>query len=200
MAVERRTIGLIALFVAAAGGLAYIAFGGDDRVDRTPVVRSAPTRVAVAPPPPPPVSPVAAAEPAPDPAAEAGPCGAGMEAFDDLLEDGTRARGCGKRVDGNRLKQGRWTLSDAQGFTMNGEYVDGLREGRWTAWYKSGVVFQYVDFIHDKKEGTWVQWTEDRRKVFERSYRNDVLDGPSTIYFADGGYEVQNWRNGERVP
>lgn len=193
----RRTLGLVALFVTAAAGLAYIVFGGDDKVDRTPVVRSAP----VAPPPPalpqlPQPVPAAVASASP---IDAGPCGPDMEHYDEVESDGTLSSGCGKRVDGNRLKEGRWTMRDTRNFTMEGQYADGLREGRWTAWYPSGSLFQYVEFVHGKKNGVWVQWSEDHRKLFEHAYVDDELDGASTDYFPDGRTETVEWKRGVRV-
>ena len=188
---------MVVLLLAGAGALAYVVFGGDDKVDRTPVVRSAPPRPV---PPPMPQLPVLPARAAVDPVdtPEAGPCGPGMEMYSEIVGDATRATGCASRTDGGRIKQGQWTLVDPKGFKLEGEYVDNLREGRWTAWYPSGSVFQYVNFLHDKKDGVWVQWSEDGRKIFEHSYRDDQLDGPSTDYPADGGYVTSDWRNGVR--
>lgn len=193
-----RTIGLVALFAAAAAGLAYVAFGGDEKVDRAPVVRSAPV-----PRPPPPLpqlpQPVATAVAAVASPVEAGPCGPDMEQFDEVEGDGTHASGCAKRVDGNRSKEGSWSMRDVRGFTLEGKYVGGLREGRWTAWYPNGALFQYVDFVHDKKDGFWVQWSQDGRKLFEHAYRDDVLDGPSTDYMPDGTTQTVEYKDGRRV-
>ncbi len=193
-----RTFASIALFAGAAGGIAYVAFGGDDKVDRTPVVRSAP--VLPAPPPLPQMpQPVAPPPVAAAPAAEAGRCGPDMESFDEVEGDGTRASGCARRVDGGRSKEGTWTMHDPRDFTLEGKYVGGLREGRWTAWYPNGALFQYVEFVHGKKNGFWVQWSQDGRKLFEHAYRDDVLDGPSTDYMPDGTTQTSEYKEGRRV-
>ncbi len=190
-------MGLVALFAVAAAGVAYVAIGSDDEIDRTPVVRSAPPPV-----PPPPVQPVLPPPPSPIaalPPAEAGPCGPDMEPFDEVEGDGTRSSGCGRRIDGNRSREGTWTMHDVRGFTLEGKYVDGLREGRWTAWYPNGALFQYVDFVHGRKNGFWVQWGQDGRKLFEHAYRDDVLDGTSTDYSPDGTTQTSEYKDGRRV-
>ena len=117
------------------------------------------------------------------------------------MQDGTIARGCIRLADGGaRWKEGSWTMTDTKGFVLTGEYVDDLREGEWTAWYPSGVVFQKVDFARDKKNGTWVQWSESGAKTFERQYKDDLQDGVSVSYGADGSVDRSVWRAGAPAP
>ncbi len=202
------TLGWTVLGAAAIASLAYIAFGGDDdevspsrkpAPAATSTITNDPVSPTASPLPPPSIVAPVPSEQRPPPAVEAGACGPGQELVDETFDEGTRGRGCAQRVDGARLNQGRWSLLDTKGFTLSGDYVNGKREGTWTAWYPNGDVFQKVDFVRDKKHGTWIQWGPDGRKKFEHQYRDDRLDGTSTVYNADGGIERSFWRDGQRV-
>jgi hypothetical protein len=204
-----RTVGWLALFAAAAGGIGYVVFGGD---------RAQPEAITSIRRPPPP-TPTREPEPVPmqpalpppsvvpslgpdDASAEydSGGCPDGLVMTDEVYNNTERGRGCARLVDGGQhINEGTWRIDDTHGMTLSGMYVHGLRQGRWTAWYPSGSVFQQIDFVDDKRSGTWIQWTEDGRKVFEKDYRDDRQDGRTLIYLPDGGVEEQTWTNGVQV-
>jgi len=196
VAERRGTLLWLALATAAIASLAYIAFGGSATLP-PPVTSASATAIASPAAPPTSARPVTAAPSAS--AIEAGACSAGAEPLEETYQEGTVGRGCARRVDGFVVREGTWTLVDREGRSMTGLYVDGKREGTWSAWYRSGVMFQRVELVHDKKNGWWIQWAEDGRKIFERHYKDDKLDGTSTEFFGDGSIERTQWRDGQRV-
>ena len=195
-----RAAGWAVLGAAALGSVAYVAFGGSD--DRPPasLAHQPGTLSAV---PESPTASVPGVKP-PEVAASvreasgggASECPAEAELSDETYRDGTRGRGCARRNDGGVVRLGWWNLVDPLGYTLVGEYVDGEREGKWAAYYPSREVFQVVYYEHGKKNGAWIQWTEDGRKIFEREYVDDVQDGWAVDYDQDGGYRRTRWNHG----
>jgi antitoxin component YwqK of YwqJK toxin-antitoxin module len=47
--------------------------------------------------------------------------------------------------------------------------------------------------------GTWVFYTEDGKFTTVESYKNNLIDGPATVYYLDKVTETRNYKDGKRT-
>jgi antitoxin component YwqK of YwqJK toxin-antitoxin module len=67
-----------------------------------------------------------------------------------------------------------------------GEYVEGIRQGKWTLWHENGKVRRVENFSNGKLEGSWKQYRDDGTLESEQSYRNNLRDGKWVAYDSTG--------------
>ena len=88
------------------------------------------------------------------------------------------------------------------GTKQQGEYVNGIKEGKWTYWYNHDQVKTAGKYLNGAKDGKWTEWTANNkitpyfdaegRLIFydwgtntkrEGNYLNGVKDGKWTYWF-----------------
>jgi antitoxin component YwqK of YwqJK toxin-antitoxin module len=67
-----------------------------------------------------------------------------------------------------------------------GEYVDGVRQGKWTLWHDNGKIRRVESFRNGKLEGSWKQYRDDGTLESEQSFRNNLRDGKWVMYDSTG--------------
>ena len=96
-------------------------------------------------------------------------------------------------------REGFWTEKSGDGHTKSGEYIGGLKEGRWTEFYENGRKAGETNFVHGIPNGLEIGWDPEGVKIFERPFRDGVLDGTVVITYPDGHRITEEWRHGTRV-
>jgi len=126
--------------------------------------------------------------------------------------------------DGQLVNHGTYTLYYEGGQKeLEGEYVEGVREGPWhwfyengrrkaecqyrdgqgvyTAYYEDGRLLQKGAYRDDQRTGSWVEYFESGSKAIEGDYVDDQQHGWWT-YWRDGEAPPAmriRWERGERV-
>jgi antitoxin component YwqK of YwqJK toxin-antitoxin module len=79
-------------------------------------------------------------------------------------------------------------------------YSDGIKHGRYTAWYPNGRKKEESLFANDRKDGKSVWYFENGNKAAEYTYRNGIIDGEVSAYHENGKVsEYGLYRNGEQT-
>lgn len=122
-----------------------------------------------------------------------------------------------------RRKEGFWRKVDAEGHKIyEGHFTNGIPSGEFRYYYKDGTlktlshlsmngkkartVSYYPggkkmaagNYVDEKKDSLWQFFNEyDGGKVSEEFYRDDKIDGKSTVYFPDGAVsEIKTYSKG----
>ena len=119
---------------------------------------------------------------------------------------------------GNRI--GAWQEPDPHGGVIEGEYVDGLRVGRWVhrfadgrvrsemeyvageltgpvTWYRStGGLLQKGAFVNDEKHGFWQRWTASGVLIDEGEFDHGTKTGEWIYYAPDGSVKKRTVHRG----
>jgi hypothetical protein len=91
----------------------------------------------------------------------------------------------------NGLKTGRWIEHDSEG-----EYQDDHRHGVWISKGYPNTVDSGA-YSTGKKDGVWLERDSLGRRLWMRSYSNDLLHGASVRYDHEEGTEIhQTYENG----
>ncbi len=69
---------------------------------------------------------------------------------------------------------------------LQGEYVDGVREGLWLSWHPNGNNRGQGRLYRNRRYGTWIMWDDNGQKRSEVSYDVGLRHGRSTVWDADG--------------
>lgn len=91
--------------------------------------------------------------------------------------------------DGSTIKDGHyteWYAPPGHQKMIEGEYVDGLRQGKWTLWHENGKPRRTENFLNGKLEGSWKQYRDDGTLESEECYRNNLRDGKWVDYDSTG--------------
>jgi antitoxin component YwqK of YwqJK toxin-antitoxin module len=67
-----------------------------------------------------------------------------------------------------------------------GDFVDGMRQGKWNLWHENGKLRRTENFLNGKLEGSWKQYRDDGTLESEESYKNNLRDGNWVSYDATG--------------
>ncbi len=89
--------------------------------------------------------------------------------------------------DGTEVEHGESLMwyDDGQ-VKMQGEYVDGVRDGLWRSWYPDGRMRGEGRLHRNKRIGTWTMWHDNGQKRIETAYDKGLAHGRSTAWDADG--------------
>ena len=89
--------------------------------------------------------------------------------------------------DGTEVEHGESLMwyDDGQ-VKMQGEYLDGVREGLWRSWYSDGRMRGEGRLHRNKRVGTWTMWHDNGQKRIETTYDKGLAHGRSTSWDADG--------------
>jgi len=71
----------------------------------------------------------------------------------------------------NGVRNGKWTAWDNQGRMLStGNYIDGIENGMWTVWYPKGVKRYEGMFKDGKRTGIWKFYNEQGMLTKEIEY------------------------------
>ena len=89
--------------------------------------------------------------------------------------------------DGTEVEHGESLIwyDDGQ-VKMQGEYIDGVRDGLWRSWWSDGIMRGEGRLYRNKRIGTWTMWHENGQKRIETSYDKGLTHGRSTTWDAEG--------------
>lgn len=89
--------------------------------------------------------------------------------------------------DGTEVEHGEALLWYDNGqVKLQGEYVDGVREGLWLAWHSNGNDRGKGRLYRGRRMGTWTMWDEKGQKRSEVAYEVGLRHGRSIVWDADG--------------
>jgi hypothetical protein len=113
-------------------------------------------------------------KPAAQAPAEVPPCPEGAEPAGSAPPGGFEHY-CAKRDErGNPVRHG-WFKSwyENSQVASEGDYREGLKQGRWNYYYENGQKRLEAGYQDDKKQGTWVFWGRNGEKQKEERYQDD---------------------------
>tara|TARA_B110000008_G_scaffold165595_1_gene165814 strand:- start:813 stop:2129 length:1317 start_codon:yes stop_codon:yes gene_type:complete len=94
------------------------------------------------------------------------------------------------------LKEGKWTWWYKYGqkeFEAN--YKNGLLDGKSTAWFQHGP--QSGEGIFKKGTGTYIQYYDNGQKFAQISYKDGIKDGEEIYWYKNGEKDIQkNYKDG----
>ena len=71
--------------------------------------------------------------------------------------------------------------------TLKGQYKNGLKTGKWTAWYRNGQKWEEGTYKDRKRDGKWTEWSggenygdvdpESRTRPYHKSSETTYKDG-----------------------
>jgi len=89
-------------------------------------------------------------------------------------------------------------------YESRGALKNGIKEGRWTDWFKNGQKSFEADYTDGQFSGKWTGWFENGRIWFENNYKckgkNDCSwkNGKSTDWYENGYKKFENnYKDGE---
>jgi antitoxin component YwqK of YwqJK toxin-antitoxin module len=77
--------------------------------------------------------------------------------------------------------------------SLEGEYVDGLKQGPWKVWYDNGKLCRTENYLNGKLEGSWKIYHDDGTLKAEESYRDNKRDGRWIAYDKLGKLPADQW-------
>ena len=90
-------------------------------------------------------------------------------------------------------------MSERKGVIFEGKIIEGLREGKWTIYYKSGVLMATGNFKDGKGDGAWVYYHGNGQLKAKSNLKDGEADGLSEEYNLNGQLIVKdNWKNGKK--
>lgn len=89
--------------------------------------------------------------------------------------------------DGTEVEHGEALLWHQNGQVwLQGEYVDGVRQGLWLSWHPNGNKRGEGRLHLNRRIGTWIRWDEKGQKRSEAAYELGLAHGKSTVWDEDG--------------
>ena len=78
---------------------------------------------------------------------------------------------------------------------MEGNFIDGKEDGKWTRWYENGQIESEGNYKDGKKDGKWTWWHENGQKWSETNYKDGKQEGQEdcTDGIFHGFYPVSEW-------
>ncbi len=74
---------------------------------------------------------------------------------------------------------------------MEGQYKNGLKNGKWTYWYGNGQKHSLFIYKNGKSHGKWTKWYENGKKKGEETYKDGKRDGKYTRWYENGQKEEE---------
>jgi antitoxin component YwqK of YwqJK toxin-antitoxin module len=89
--------------------------------------------------------------------------------------------------DGTEVAHGEsLTWHDNGQVNLQGEYVDGVREGLWLSWHPNGKDRGVGRLHRDRRVGTWTMWFSNGQKRSDVEYEVGLAHGATTVWDEDG--------------
>ena len=73
-----------------------------------------------------------------------------------------------------------WTKNEQQ--SSLGNYLDGLKDGKWTRWFRHGQKWLEGNYKDGKEVGVWSSWWSDGQKESEESYKKRKKEGTYPLF------------------
>ena len=117
-------------------------------------------------------------------------CGPGLEeVVVDSYEDGTPKvvryyKGEGKEK--TMVKEATFYADGA--VRMEGEFLNGIKHGRWISYYENGSRWSEGNFTDGINNGTTITWHENGQKYYKGYYKNGERAGTWKFWGDDGEF------------
>ena len=101
----------------------------------------------------------------------------------------------------NQQKDSTWIYyhENSDSISAIEHYKNGLKNGNWKVFYKSGILAHELNYINGSKEGVVKEYNEDGKLIFEIQYKNGKENGLSVLYYGDEKLRERGlYKNGER--
>ena len=84
---------------------------------------------------------------------------------------------------------------------VEGYYIDGRKESKWTNWWFNGNIYQEENWKNDKEDGLHtVYYTTNGQKWYEETYKDGERDGLWTEWYENGQkYLVGIYKDGNVI-
>ncbi len=69
---------------------------------------------------------------------------------------------------------------------MEGPYRNGVRDGKWMAWYDNDTVWSIGFYNNGKRNGLSAVYHPNGVKYYDKNYKNDVAEGKWSFYNEEG--------------
>jgi hypothetical protein len=126
-------------------------------------------------------------------------CGDGTALVPMASNDGARAVGCARSVDGGTLREGPWAVVTRDGTRARGAYRDGKMQGTWERWSATGAPLDRIEYDGGTPHGRTVQFDDDGGVSSDLGLDHGVLHGVATFRFPDGVVKRETWEHGRRT-
>ena len=80
----------------------------------------------------------------------------------------------------------------------DGRYRNGLKNGKWTYWFKNGQKWKEGTYKDGKEDGLWIWWNVNGQKWREETYKDGELI--SEKCWDEDGNEMECWDENETEP
>lgn len=106
-----------------------------------------------------------------------------------------------KRSFKSGKRDGTWVIYDEAGKQPLREevYADGKADGVWKIWFPSGQLRTEARMKQGIRDGAYQEWDEKGNKLAELNFVGGKLDGPATLWGAQGQKVVQQYKEGRLV-
>lgn len=98
----------------------------------------------------------------------------------------------------NHKKDSLWQYFEADSILVSEEnYVRGIKHGKQSTYYLSGILFEEMDFKNGKQDGVWKRYYESTgAPIFETYYKDGKRDGKYIKYDINGEKVISgNYKN-----
>jgi antitoxin component YwqK of YwqJK toxin-antitoxin module len=106
----------------------------------------------------------------------------GLSQKDFTMEEIVKVRGIYKLKFSDQVINGNVYVKNNKQKIIIGMIKNGLKEGEWIDWYYNGVKQSEGIYSGGKENGKWLQYTPEGYLMYERNYKNGVLDGEHTYW------------------
>jgi antitoxin component YwqK of YwqJK toxin-antitoxin module len=98
-------------------------------------------------------------------------------------------------------RDGTWVVFDESGKQPLREetYADGKADGTWKVWYPSGQQKTEIGIKAGVRDGRYAEWDEKGQQRYDLNFAEGKLDGPATLWNAEGKKIVQEYADGKLV-
>jgi hypothetical protein len=82
---------------------------------------------------------------------------------------------------------------------LEGQFVDGKREGTWTRWHPDGRLKSKVSYLRGVPHGEWLEYHRSGMIAERRTFDSGRAEGPATAWHENGQIREQGtWAAGQR--
>jgi hypothetical protein len=108
--------------------------------------------------------------------------------------------GCGATaLDGEIVRQGKWTFNLPSGARLEGTFVDGLREGRFAIRDAAGRVQKTTEYVNDTATGVEMEYHPDGSIFGVRHFDRGALHGEVLTRDLPDTVTRERWDHGKQL-
>jgi len=87
----------------------------------------------------------------------------------------------------NNQRVGPWRFFSDMGVKLaENNYENGALQGKSVTFFPGGAIAETVEYMHNEKDGAWIQYFEDGSIRLTTTYSQDKLNGPFKLFNQNG--------------